>query len=229
MEELGASLVVAGHHHVHAKPKTVKGVTVLTPGATESIDLSDDSIHGVTILNLKKEAFDYKFKELTPLYKIRNTVVDSSGTTRKPEWYVKRAVISMKEFGEELKSRGVEGLARVALKGRVEGDKFDLQERLEIELRRLMEEYPLLLQVVLDNNLLEAGTPISVTETTTKSELLSQIFKPLSDKGREAALSLVEEVEFTLEEKASTRTGLLKDSDRRIFVERWLNLLEERI
>ncbi|HDN62505.1 MAG TPA: hypothetical protein ENF56_00925 [Candidatus Bathyarchaeota archaeon] len=227
VEDLGANLVVAGHHHTHAKPKTVKGVTVLTPGATESVDLSDDSIHGVTILNVEDGRIDYEFKELTPLYKVRNVVIDGSGTIRDPEWYVERAVTSMREFGEELKTRGVKGLARIALKGSVEGDKFDLQEKLEIELRRLREEYPLLLQAILDNDLQETGVTISVTETTTKSEFLSQVFKPLGDEGREAALNLVEEVEFTLEEKASTRTGLLKDADRRRFVERWLKILGE--
>ncbi|MCD6529618.1 metallophosphoesterase family protein [Candidatus Bathyarchaeota archaeon] len=228
IKELGADLVIAGHHHVHAKPKVSDGVTVLTPGATESVDLSDDSVHGATILNLGEKRLKYEFKELTPLYRIRNTVVDSSGTIRKPEWYVERAIVSMREFGEELKTRGAEGIARVALKGSVDGDKFDLQEKLEKDLRKLMEEHQLLLQVVLENDLIEAGSSISITETTTKSELLSQVFRSLGDEGMEAAISLVEEVEFTLEEKASTRTGLLRDSDRQRFVKKWLEILEGR-
>ena len=225
VKNIGADLIVAGHHHQHVPPTIIDGVSVLTPGATEAVDLSDETIHGVTIIELG-ERFDYSFRPLTPLYRIRNAVVDSAGAVREPAWYMERTLIAAREFSERLKAEGAEGLMRLALKGVVKGDKFELEENVEKELRRLMEENSLLLHIVLKNDLRQAGTPLSVTETTSRSEFLSEVFKPLGEKRMEAALQLLDEVEFTLGEKASTKTGLLRDSDRRRFVERWIKLLE---
>ena len=225
VKNIGADLIVAGHHHQRVPLTIIDGVSVLTPGATEAVDLSDETIHGVTIIELG-ERFDYSFRPLTPLYRIKNAVVDSAGAVREPVWYMERALIAAREFSERLKAEGAEGLMRLAFKGVVKGDKFELEENIEKELRRLMKENSLLLHIILKNDLREVGTPLSVIETTSRSEFLSEVFKPLGEKKREAALQLIDEVEFTLGEKASTKTGLLRDSDRRRFVERWIKILE---
>jgi len=225
VKNVGADLIVAGHHHQHTPPTTIDGATILTPGATEAVDLSDETAHGVTIIELE-EKLNYSFKPLKPLYKIRNAVVDGAGASREPEWYMERGIIAAKEFSEMLKAEGIKGLMRLVLKGVIRGDKFDVEENIDRELGKLRKENPLLLHVVLKNNLREIGTSLSVTETTSRSEFLSEVFKPLGEKRREAALQLIDEVEFTLEEKASTKTGLLKPSDRRRFVERWIKILE---
>jgi len=226
VKELGADLVVAGHHHKRALME-VGGFTLLVPGATEAIDLADEGPHGVWILNLDGKA-ECRFIPLKPLHKIRSEAVDTRGAAEKPEWFVERAVEAARSFADELRSEGAEGILRIAMRGTVDGNKFDLQAEVEGRMREIRAETPLLLHVEVDNGLKELSAgEASVPEHVGREEFLREAFSVLGDEGLRKAMALAEEVQAALEERASAQTGLLKESDRKPYVERWIRILEE--
>ncbi|MEM2613436.1 MAG: metallophosphoesterase [candidate division WOR-3 bacterium] len=226
IKDLGATLIITGHYHKYLPLKEKEGLFLLTPGATEAIDLSDEGPFGVCILNLDNRV-DCTFIPLKPLHKIKNEVVDSKGAAEKPEWFIEKAMSAVNKFSEELKSERGEGILRIVLRGMVDGNKLDLETDIEGQMRELRKDKPQLLYVEIANELseLRAGA-ISVPEHMGRDEFLQEVFSILGEKGMIQALSLAEEVRMTLEEKASAQTGLLKESDRKPFVEKWLKILE---
>ena len=223
---LGADLIVSGHHHQYTPPADLDGVKILTPGATEAIDLSEAGDHGVCILE-SGEKMKVKFMPLKPLYRIRNASIDGGEVSRTGEWFRERARAEIEDFSRELRGLGSGGILRIALKGLIDGDRYDLEAGLEgmaLEVRR---ENPLLVHVEIENHLLERGVTLGVGGPLTKEELLMEILKPLSEEARAGALELINEVEMALEEEASTKTGLLTGSRRREFVKRWERLVGE--
>ncbi|MEM2385646.1 MAG: hypothetical protein QXO67_01565 [Candidatus Bathyarchaeia archaeon] len=170
---------------------------------------------------------DCNFIPLKPLHKIKNEVVDSKGAAEQPEWFIEKAVAAANKFSEELKSEGGEGILRIALRGIVDGNRLDLEADIEGRIQEVRKDKPQLLHVEIANELneLTAGA-VSVPEHMGRDEFLQEVFSILGEKGMAQALSLAEEVRMTLEEKASAQTGLLKESDRKPFVERWLKILE---
>jgi len=226
IKDLGANIVIAGHYHKYLPLKEKEKLHLLTPGATEAIDLSDEGPHGVCLLNLK-EQIDSKFIPLKPLHKIKNEFIDSEGATEQPKWFIEKAATAADKFAEELKNGGIEGILRIALRGIVDGNKFDLEADIERKMQEIRKDNPQLLHVEIDNGLSEltAGA-VSVPEYMGRDEFLQEVFSILGDKRMAQALTLAEEVRMALEEKASAQTGLLKESDRKPFVEKWLKILE---
>jgi DNA repair exonuclease SbcCD nuclease subunit len=226
LKELGADLIVAGHHHKYLPLVEKSGLRLLTPGATEAVDLSDDSPHGVCVLKLGQH-IDCKFVPVKPLHKIKNVVINSGGAIQQPTWFVERASEVAQKFSEDLKAEGEKGILRIALRGFLDGNRFDLEAELEKQMQKIREESPQLLHVEIDNDLSEiAHARVSVSEYTRREEFLQEVFKSLGEKRMAQALSLAEEVRMALEERASDKTGLLRESDRRSFVEKWLKILE---
>jgi len=226
VKELGANLVIAGHYHQYMPLKEKNGLLLLTPGATEAIDLSDDSPHGVCILEFGRRV-KCKFTTLKPLHKIKNEVIDSQGAVEKPKWFVEKAVATAEKFSEEINAEGVEGILRVALQGFVDGNRFDLEADIEKKMREACNRNPKLLHVEIDNAVGELTSgKVSLPEHMGRDEFLQEVFSSLGEKRLAQALSLADEVRMTLEEKASAQTGLLKESDRKPFVEKWLKILE---
>ncbi|MGB9778536.1 MAG: metallophosphoesterase family protein [Candidatus Bathyarchaeales archaeon] len=226
IKNLEANLVIAGHYHKYLPLKEKENVLLLIPGATEAIDLSDEWPHGVCILNLKQQ-IDCKFIPLKPLHKIKNELVDSKGATQQPKWFIEKAVTVANKFSEALTSEDVEGILRIALRGIVDGNRFDLEAEIERRMQEIRKENERLLHVEIDNGLSELALGgVSVPEHMGRDEFLQEVFSLLGEKGMAQALSLAEEVRMTLEEKASAQTGLLKESDRKPFVEKWLKILE---
>lgn len=226
IKDLGANLVIAGHYHKYLPLKEKEGLFLLTPGSTEAIDLSDEGPFGICTLNLDRHV-DCNFIPLKPLHKIKNEVVDSKGAAEQPEWFIEKSVAAINKFSEELKSEASEGILRIALRGIVDGNRLDLEADIEGRIREARKDKPNLLHVEIDNGLSEltAGA-ISVPEHMGRDEFLQEVFSILGEKGMAQALSLADEVRMILEEKASAQTGLLKESDRKPLVERWLKILE---
>jgi len=226
IKELGANFVIAGHYHKYLPLTEKSGMCLLTPGATEAIDLSDDSPHGVCILKLGKR-LECKFIPIKPLHKIRNEVIDSRGAAQQPKWFIEKAVAAANQFSEQVKGDGEQGILRIALRGFLDGNRFDLEAEIERQTQNIRKENPKILHVEIDNALSEV-TPagISVPEHMGREEFLQEVFRSLGEKRMAQALSLAEEVRMVLEEKASPQTGLLKESDRKPFVEKWLKILE---
>jgi DNA repair exonuclease SbcCD nuclease subunit len=224
VKELGANLVIAGHYHKHLPLNDKAGLALLTPGATEAIDLSDDSPHGVCILKLNRQA-ECRFIPISPLHKIKNEVVDSEGAVQQPQWFVEKAVAAAIRFSEQV--RDGQGILRIALRGFLDGSRFDLDAEVERQMQRVRGENPQILHVEVDNGLSEIKpSGISVPEHMGREEFLQEVFRSLGERRMVQALSLAEEARMALEERASAQTGLLKESDRKPFVEKWLKILE---
>lgn len=224
IRRLGADLVISGHHHQYSPTTDLEGVKVLTPGATESIDLSDMGPHGALILNLEGE-LDVQFRPITPLYRVRSTTVEGGETPRPRGWFKERVLNQIRGYIKELEGDGVKGILRVAMKGLVEEGRYDLEVELENLIREMKEEEPLLIHVELENSLNEKGITPILGGGLNREELLMELFKPLGGEARVKAMELVEEIELTLEEEASTKTGLLTESRRREYVKRWKRIL----
>jgi hypothetical protein len=94
-------------------------------------------------------------------------------------------------------------------------------------MQRVRGENPQILHVEVDNGLSEIKpSGISVPEHMGREEFLQEVFRSLGERRMVQALSLAEEARMALEERASAQTGLLKESDRKPFVEKWLKILE---
>ncbi|MEM3382626.1 MAG: metallophosphoesterase [Nitrososphaerales archaeon] len=226
IKDLGANLVITGHYHKHLPLKERDGLALLTPGATEAIDLSEVGPFGICILNLDQK-IDYNFIPLKPLHKIKNEIIDSKGTIEQPKWFFERAKSATNNFSDELKREGVEGIMRIALRGKIDGNKFDVEEEIERYVREIRQSNTHLLHVEIDNGLTEpTSSSVSIPDYMGRDEFLQEVFSILSEKGMAQALSLADEVRTTLEEKASPQTGLLKESDRKPFIEKWLKILD---
>lgn len=227
MKDLGATLIIAGHYHKYLPLRERGGVFLLCPGATEAIDLSDEGPFGVCILKLNDKV-ECNFVPLKPLYKIKSETIDSKGAAQKPNWFLEKAMEAANKFSKEVQSEEIEGIFRIALRGVVDGSRFDLEADIEAQMREIRRNNPKLLHVEIDNGLCELSSGvISVPEHMSRDEFLREVFSVLGEKGLAQALSLAEEVRMALEEKASSQTGLLKESDRRPFIEKWLKILED--
>ena len=221
--EIGASLIVCGHHH-QTKFQKLENTLILTPGGTEYIDLADKGPHGCYIAELSP-ILNLTFKSISPLHKIENIRVNSEETIKPKDWFIKQTLKEVQEFSRKLKRENEKGILRLVVEGIIDGSRYELQAELENSFKKAREENPLLLHVELDNRVEPLKKPIQITKTTTREEFLREVFKPLGDEHLPEVLSLIDEVDSLLDERASEKTHLLKDGDRREFVKRWLKIL----
>ena len=227
VEEMGADLVISGHHHEHLGLKRVNGQLYLLPGSTEAVDLGERGPFGVYILEVEDGRLaSHRFIELTPLQLIESRSIVSE----KPlplEWYRRRCLEEAESFAGGLEEKGVDGILRLQVRGVVVEPGLLPELGLEEELRDLRKRYPRLLHVEVLEELepiLGGGEEALIEADAPREEVVRRVFEELGEAAVEAA-ELVEEVAMSLEERASERTGLLKDSDRARFVERWGRLM----
>lgn len=226
VKELGANLVIAGHYHKHLPLEEKSDLLMLTPGSTEAADLSEDYPHGVTVLEIDNNV-RYKFVQIKPLYMIRNEIVDSGGVVQNPSWFISRVDEAVASFSDHIKKEGRQGILRIALRGILDGNRFDLEDEVRRRVRNLIQENPHIIHVEVDNSLNEISLPeVPVSEITRREEFLREVFSVLGEKFMLQALTLAEKIREILEEKASSKTNLLKETDRGPFVEEWLKILE---
>jgi DNA repair exonuclease SbcCD nuclease subunit len=223
LKELGANLVISGHCHTYTPLATIDGVALLSPGATEAIEFSDESLHGVSIIKLG-QTVKCDFKPITPLYKMKNVVVDGGESLRPAEWFQEHVLQDVKDFIELLQKERNKGLLRIVLEGIVEQDKYELEELLELRINELKGQAPHLLYAAIENRLKQRGVMID-SGVSTREEFLAEALSSLDQGIIADAMSLVEEVGMTLDEEASSKTGLLTDARRNDFINKWLTIL----
>jgi DNA repair exonuclease SbcCD nuclease subunit len=221
LADLGADIIISGHYHGRLKPQTVDGAVILTPGATEAVDLSDEGPFGVYIL----EDGASRFKPVKPLHEIRNVKVSSRDAVKPSRWFMDRALKEAEAYASSLQGRGVKGILRLVLTGLTEDDPYDMERTLTSMLSEMAEGDPGILYVDLVNRVEAVHQRIPLPALGGGLEYASEILKPLGPSTAEA-LRIVEEVSLLLDERASQRTGLLTASDRSPFVERWIRILE---
>lgn len=218
--ESGARIVIAGHNHEYHGLVRIGETCVLTPGSTESINLSESGPHGVCVLDVGG-GVKCDFIEIEPLYVAKTVYVGGEGRVRQVEWYREQAASAVKSFIEDLGGR--EGILKIVLRGVVDGDRLEAESASEAEARKAAEGARNLIYVEVESQLEEVSAAPQPSAAT-RDQFLSEVFGSILGFSEEA-LSLVSEVEAALEERASAKTGLLTESDRREFVRRWLKIL----
>jgi len=220
--DLGADIVIAGHYHTRMEPAEEGGTTLLTPGATEAVDLSDKGPYGVYILEGERSV---RFVKIKPLHEIMNIKVDSEQAVRPAKWFIEKALEGIGSYATGLQKRGVEGILRLVLLGLTDEEPHDIEQLIMQGIAEARESIPQLLHVDLVNRVENIKQPVALPILGGGIEFSAEILQPFGDLTQEA-MKIVEEVSMVLEERASQRTGLLTDSDRAPFVTRWLNLIE---
>jgi DNA repair exonuclease SbcCD nuclease subunit len=223
LKDLGANLVISGHCHTYTPLCTVDTIALLTPGATEAIDFSDETLHGVSIIKLG-QTVKCDFKPITPLYKMKNVVVDGGESLRRSEWFHQHVLQDVRDFIELIRKEGKRGLLRIVLEGTIDEDKYDLEEKLKLRIDELRSKETNLLYVALENRLKQRGVTID-SGISGRDEFIAEALSSLDTRVRSDAMSLVEEVDMILDEEASSKTGLLTDARRSDLVSKWLKIL----
>jgi len=222
-DDLEVDMVIAGHYHTRKEPADENGTVLLTPGATEAVDLSDEGPYGVYILEGKRSI---RFVPIKPLHEIRNIKVTSQEAVKPTKWFVDNASEEASSYASSLHMTGVEGVLRLVLLGLTDEDPYSIEQPLMSEFARIKETSPKLLHVELVNRVENVRQPVVLPTLGGGAEVAAEILKPLGDFTQEA-VRIVEEVGTTLDEKASQKTGLLTGSDRAPFVTRWVDILEK--
>ena len=227
LEKLDVDLVITGHHHERLGFKKVHGKLFLVPGATEAIDLGERGPFGVYILDVRgSELISHKFVELEPLQTIgvRRVVSDEPVELN---WFRRRCLEEIESFALNLDR---DGILKLNVSGIVAGDEPFPQLCLQEEVQKLIERYDKLIHVEISEELSTMIRPDvkGVEGRISRDEIVKEVFGILGKRVGEAA-EIVEDVAMALDERASERTGLLKELDRRRFSDRWLKLLSSHV
>jgi len=227
LEKLDVDLVITGHHHERLGFKKTHGKLFLVPGATEAIDLGERGPFGVYILDVRGlELTSHKFVELEPLQTIgvRSVVSDEP---MELDWFRRRCLEEIESFALNLDR---DGILKLNVSGIVAGDEPFPQLGLQEEVQKLIERYDKLIHVEISEELSTMIRPDvkGVEGRISRDEIIREVFGVLGEKVGEAA-EIVEDVAMALDERASERTGLLKELDRRRFSDRWLKLLSSHV
>jgi exonuclease SbcD len=220
LDDLKADIIIAGHHHTRCELED-SGRILLSPGATEAVNLSDESTYGVYVVEARK----MRFIPIKPLHEIRNIKVSSQETIRSTKWFVDNALEQASAYASNIRSRGVDGILRLVVQGSISEDPYKIEAPLMHELTRLKRDSPKLLHVELVNRIENLRQPVKPM-LGKSDEFVSEILKPLGDNAKDA-VKIAEDVGMTLDERASQVTGLLTGSDRAVFVSRWIEILDK--
>jgi len=223
LEEINADLIVAGHYHTMKAPLEQNRQIILTPGATEAVDLSDEGPFGAHIF---EEGTSTRFVSIQPLHEIRSVKVSSEGAVKPTKWFVQKALVEAESYTSGLQTRNVNGVLRIVLSGLTDEDPYNIEPALEFEIAKLKESSQRLLHVELAIRVQNVQQPIIFPTLGGGNEFAVEVLKPLGDSAQES-MKIVEEVGIALDEKASQKTGLLTGLDRASFVKRWIDVLEK--
>ena len=227
LEKLDVDLVITGHHHERLGFKKTGGKLFLVPGATEAIDLAERGPFGIYILDIREsELVAHKFVEINPLQVIGVKKVVSD-KPMKLDWFRRRCLEEIESFALNLDR---EGILKLNVSGLIAEDEPFPQLDIQGEIQKLMEKYDKLIHVEVSEELSSIIRPDlkGVKGGISRDEIVREIFGVLGEKIGEAA-EIVEDVAMALDEKASERTGLLKELDRKRFSDRWLRLLSNYV
>ena len=223
LEDLDVHVVICGHHHVSKAPLEFHGKCLITPGATEAVNLADEGEHGVSIL----QDGSYRFIPIEPLHKIRSIKVSSEDAVKPLEWFKSEAKAKLNAYASELNTSDKKGLLRLVLKGKSVEDPFRLEMELAALVAKVKETNQNLLHVQVENRV-ESTKQAFFKPLGGQDVFLQEALKPIGSLIQKA-MPITEEVEQALEEKASQRTGLLTESDRQPFIEKWTRILKEKV
>lgn len=222
--ELPVQLVIAGHYHSKLVPMKTKDKCFLSSCATEAEDLADVGEHGLWILD---EDLTPRFVAIKPLHQIRNIEVGKEDATRAQDWFVENALAEAKSYASLLQQTSSQGIIRIVLSGRTDREPYAIEKALEPKLAEIKQDNPQLVHCELVNNVQDTHRTVLLPAVATSGiDYATEVLKPLGELHPEGT-KLVEEIQLTLDEKASEKTQQLTPSDRQPFVQRWIELLEK--
>ncbi|MCL7389129.1 MAG: metallophosphoesterase [Thaumarchaeota archaeon] len=228
LEKIQVDIIVVGHYHEKGEVKEKDNLKFIMPGAIEAVDLGEKGPFGVYILDVDDSGrIQAKFIELKPSQHIALRRVFSEEP--KPlQWFKDRVLEEISIFMNELSEKKLPGILKIKVSGTASDLKVFPRIFTEEELRGIREDNPNLLYLEIEEDI----TPIIREESggvmpISREDLVKDLFKELSQEP--SIVELIEETSLTLEEKASEKTGLLKDSDRSVFVERWASILLSKV
>jgi hypothetical protein len=216
-----ASFIFTGHYHKRCLPKKLEsGSWILSPGSTEVYDFAEDPNKGFYIVDTKGPHFTWI--PIEPLHTMRQVII-SSRRREAPVWFEDRARSELQSFIKELETNKKEGYLKIKLEGNLsEGWPSDIGEDKILEGAK---KNPLLLWLDLDT--LELNLPPEIATPTSEGTDISEYFKDFGEFAKEIRL-IHGKVRDTIEEEASTRTGLLTGTQREHFISDWIGLFEAR-
>ena len=221
IEEVEPNIVVAGHQHEPLGVMKNNDVSYVLPGSTEAVDLAERGPFGVHILELEDSGVKaHKFLEIEPLQEIRHEVV-ASNDPMPIEWFAQACLNKLEEFASNLDR---DGIIRILVKGVVITSSMFPELNLHDRIDEIRRRYGKLIHVEIQESL----EPIMGDRSEAKPRggiRIKEIFEELGGD----ALELIDEVSLTLDEKASEKTGVLRESDREQFVERWVKIFLRRV
>ncbi|MCS7126624.1 MAG: glutamate-cysteine ligase family protein [Aigarchaeota archaeon] len=227
LRSIDVDLVILGHYHEGSRLIKFNGSSLLIPGATEAIDLGEKGPFKIHLLDIDEDKkIEEKAIELTPSHHISIRKVFSPDP--KPlEWFKNKVLEEITDFIAELEKLNMLGILKVKVNGVVTDVKIFSKILLEDEINEIKEKNSKLLYLEIEEDL----TPLVKEEvkdvsTISSEEMFKELFKELGDEP--SILELVDETSIALEEKASEKTGILKDSDRANFIERWVRILMKK-
>lgn len=226
LRSLPIDLLVCGHFHENLELSKNGGMFLLTPGATEAINLADKGPFGVHILDIdSNKVIKDRFVEVDPLHHIESVEIDSRGAIKPLQWYVKEGLLKAEAYTKQLEEAGKKGILRVVMKGRTNENRLDLDWMVDKKMMKYVQEHPLLIYFDLVNNLEEVGEVLHTPPISRRKDYLKEAFSLIGELITDA-FSIIEEVDMALEEEGSQRTGLLMPSKRDEYVKKWLKLLD---
>ena len=225
--KINPDIIVVGHYHEKGGVKYKNSIKFIIPGATEAVDLGEKGPFGVYIMEVEEPGrLESKFIELTPSQHISVKRIVSEEA--KPiEWFKERVLDEVSSFVNELNMRNLPGILKIKVSGKISDTRAFLRLLTEEEIRGIKEENPKLLYLEIEEDII----PITREElkeqiVMSREEMFKELYREIGQEPN--ILELIEETSLVLEEKASEKTGLLKDSDRSSFVEKWLRILYDR-
>jgi DNA repair exonuclease SbcCD nuclease subunit len=228
LEKIQVNIVIVGHYHERGEVKERNNLRFIIPGAIEAVDLGEEGPSGVYILDVDgSERIQAKFVELTPSQHVALRRVGSEEA--KPlQWFKDRVLEEISIFMNELSEKRLPGILKIKVSGTTTDLKVFPRIFTEEELRRIRDDNPNLLYLEIEEDIMplieeELGGAMPIS----REDLVRDLFKELGQEPNIA--ELIEEASLTLEEKVSEKTGLLKDSDRSVFIERWARILLNKV
>lgn len=222
-QDLDVETIVCGHHHTRCAPLNFQGKQIITPGATEAIDLADEGEHGVSIL----EGASYRFIPIEPLHDICNLKILSEGAVKPLDWFKSETENRLTSFVSKLNTPDRASILRIVVEGKSDERSFRLDADLESLAAKAKESNPNLLHIQVENRV-ECVEQTFFKPLGGQDSFILEVLKPLGDLTQKG-MPIAEEVEMTLDEKASQKTGLLMPSDRQPLIEKWVEVLTESV
>ena len=219
--DIGFNFLICGHQHRATPLEKIGNFYVLTPGALEAVELSDETVHGYHILTLDGEP-EAQFIPIKPLQVLKNVQI-TNPQKQSEKWYAEEAVECAQAMVKAHKSMPL--ILRLILSGVVDGDKYTVEEEVTTKINLIKVENPNLIYFEVKNDLVMVSAPLELALIETSETVYPKIFEILDENKRVKAVEIAEEVESQLEETASSITGLLTDFNRRKIIDKWKKLI----